>query len=182
MQWKIPGTTLTAEPSHPELALQQFGSMFLAGGMVLSQVTAVTGVESYTVQNWVKRGFLPSPRNKRYDINQVCRIIHIQMLKAVLPMEKIVGLLSYINGHLDDSSDDIIDDSRLYFMFLRVCAATRELHSRQDMEDKLSQVMTDYRSDIPGAEERVKKVLRIMLTAWIAARLIDGTEQLITEL
>ncbi len=182
MQWNIPGTILTGDPDRPELIEQQFASMFLAGGMVLSQVAAITGLEPYTVQNWVKRGFLPAPRNKRYDINQVCRMIHIQMLKAVLPMERIVGLLSYVNGQLDDNSDDLIDDSKLYFMFLRVCAAARQLQSRQDMHDKVRQVMADYQSPVPGAEERVQKVLYIMLSAWIASRLIAGTEQLVAEL
>ncbi len=182
MQWIIPGTTLTGQMEETEHIEQQFGSMFLAGGMVLSQVCSITGLEAYMVQNWVKRGFLPKPDQKRYDLNQLCRIINIQMLKRVLSMESIVGLLSYINGHLDDTSDDLIDDSKLYFMFVRVCAASQHLQSKQDMEERIHQVMQSYESPIPGAKERVEKVLRIMLTAWITSKLHDKVERMMAQL
>ncbi len=182
MQWTIPGTTLVAQREDAKFIHQQFSSMFLGGGVVLSQVCAITGLEAYTVQNWVKRGFLPSPSQKKYDINQLCRIINISMLKRVLPMEKIVGLLSYINGSLDDRSDDIIDDSQLYFMFVRVSADAQHLQSRADMANRIHQAMESYESPIPGARERVEKVLRIMLTAWITSKLHDNVEKMVAEL
>ena len=47
----------------------------LAGGMVLGQIASLTGLEPHTVQNWVKRGFLSNPVNKRYSCNQFCRIV-----------------------------------------------------------------------------------------------------------
>ncbi len=182
MQWIIPGTTLEARREDAEFIEQQFSAMFLGGGIVLSQVSAITGLEAYTVQNWVKRGLLTSPQNKKYNINQLCRIIHLNMLKRTLPMEKTVGLLSYINGKLADTSDDIIDDSQLYFMFVRLCASAQHLQNRQDMADKISQVMEGYESPIPDAKERVEKVLKIMLTAWIAARLHEEAEKMVAAL
>ncbi len=180
MQWIIPGTTLEREVEEAGLVEQQFCAMFMAGGMVLSQVSAVTGLESYMVQNWVKRGFLPSPQQKRYDLNQLCRIININMLRRVLPMERIVGLLSYINGHLDDTSDDIIDDSKLYFLFVSIAARLKQ--NPENMEEALQVALEDYTSPILGARERVEKVLRIMLTAWAAAQLHEKTERLLQEL
>ena len=56
MEWFIPGTVLKADVASA--VDQQFSAMFLGGGIVLSQVTGITGLEAYTVQNWVKRGFL----------------------------------------------------------------------------------------------------------------------------
>ncbi len=182
MQWKIPGTTLEIERSQVEFIEQQFGSMFLAGGMVLSQVAAITGVEPYTVQNWVKRGFLPSPQNKRYNMNQLCRIINISMLKAVLPMEKIVGMLSYINGNLDDISDDIIDDSRLYFMFIRLAVNARQMDTPEHIDTQIDAVMESYAAPAADASQRVEKVLRIMLTAWAAAQLHEKAQKMVAEL
>ena len=35
---------------------------------------------------------------------------------------------------------------------------------------------------VPGAKERVRKVLRIMLTAWIAARMTQEADQMLNEL
>ena len=111
MEWTIPGTTLTARREDADKIDRMFQSMFLPGGMVLSQVASITGLEAYTIQNWVKRGFLPSPKGKRYDMEQLCRILNINMLKGVFPLEKICRLLSYINGSLSDESDDLVDDT-----------------------------------------------------------------------
>ena len=133
MEWFIPGTVLQADRTAD--IEQQFSAMFLGGGIVLSQVTGITGLEAYTVQNWVKRGFLSPPERKHYSLKQLCRIMNINMLKNVLPMERIVGLLSYINGDLEDESDDIIDDSRLYFMFVRLAAQAPAMNTPQGRDE-----------------------------------------------
>ena len=122
MNWTIPGTVLTQPRAEAAHIREQFSSMFLGGGLLLSQVSGITGLEAYTVQNWVKRGFLSPPEKKRYSLQQLCRIITVNMLKSVLPMERVCGLLGYINGQLDDTSDDMIDDAELYFLFVRLAA------------------------------------------------------------
>lgn len=171
MKWTIPGTVLQMERQDAEYIAERFDAMFLAGGIVLSQVSSITGLEAYTVQNWVKRGFLPAPQRKRYTLRQLCRIININMLKGVLPMERICGLLGYINGQLDDESDDVIDDSQLYFMFVRLAARAKELYREEERDALLDEALATYSEPIPGAKERVRQVLRIMLTAWLAARM-----------
>lgn len=177
MKWTIPGTVLQADIRDYNQIETLIRSMFLAGGMVLSQVSNVTGLEPYTVQNWVKRGFLTPPEKKRYSLRQVCRIININMLKSALPMEDICGLLQYINGHLDDESDDLIDDSQLYFLFIRLAANHRQMGNEQGREEAIEKVLADYQEPIPGAKARVEKVLRIMLTAWAAAQLRLAAEK-----
>lgn len=182
MNWTIPGTTLTAARADADKVEAQFQSMFLAGGIVLSQVTSITGLDPYMIQNWVKRGFLAKPQNKRYSLRQLCRIININMLKGILPMERICGLLSYINGALDDESDDIIDDSQLYFIFVRLAAQARDLDSPADWAQAIEQVMSGYEEPIPGAKERIEKVLQIMLTALVATRMRQEAEKMLDEL
>ena len=93
MKWTIPGTVLQIQREDAEHIEDIFSSMFLAGGIVLGQVASITGLEPYTIQNWVKRGFLAAPKNKKYDLEQVCRIITINMLKGALPLEKICSLM-----------------------------------------------------------------------------------------
>ena len=88
MQWTIPGTVLQADEQDAEHIEAIFQPMFLAGGMVLSQVAIITGLEPYIIQNWVKRGFLSPPQNKRYTLRQLCRILIINTLKGVLPMDR----------------------------------------------------------------------------------------------
>ena len=180
MEWFIPGTVLQADRTAD--IEQQFSAMFLGGGIVLSQVTGITGLEAYTVQNWVKRGFLSPPVRKHYSLKQLCRIMNINMLKNVLPMERIVGLLSYINGDLEDESDDIIDDSRLYFMFVRLAAQAPAMNTPQGRDECIAKELASYREPVPGAKERVAKVLAIMLTAWASAQLRQTVEQMLQEL
>ena len=182
MNWIIPGTTLESQRSNADRTDGLFQSMFLAGGLTLSQVSSVTGLESYTIQNWVKRGFLAPPRNKRYNMEQVCRIIIINMLKGALPLEQICSLISYINGSLTDESDDIIDDAVLYFKFVSLAARARHIGGSSEWGEAMEEVMANYAEPFPGAREKVMKVLRIMLTAWIAARLKEQTDSMIAEL
>ena len=182
MQWNIPGTVLTVPLEKAGQAEEKLISMFLGGGMVLSQVAAVTGLEPYTVQNWVKRGFLTKPIGKKYTLRQLCRILNINMLKDALPMEDICGLLTYINGHLDDESDDLIDDSKLYFLFLQVAAYHRQMKDQGGRDQFIRQQLENYREPIPGARERVEKVLQVMLTAWAAALLRQQATAMVSEL
>ena len=182
MQWTIPGTVLRIERDNADGVEEMFSSMFLAGGIVLSQVSNITGLEPYTVQNWVKRGFLSPPQRKRYSLNQLCRILQINMLKSVLPLEQICGLLSYINGKLDEESDDIIDDSQLYFLFVRLASRARELDENAAWEQALAEALADYQEPVPGARARIEKALRVMLTAWVAARMRHAAETMLQEL
>ena len=182
MNWTIPGTTLEGQRENADRTDGLFQSMFLAGGLTLSQVSSITGLETYAIQNWVKRGFLAPPQNKRYNMEQVCRIIIINMLKGALPLEQICSLISYINGSLTDESDDIIDDAVLYFKFVSLAARARHIGGSKEWGEALTEVMESYAAPYPGAREKVTKVLQIMLTAWIAAQLRDQTNRMIAEL
>lgn len=182
MDWTIPGTVLCRPREEAPFLQEQFSAMFLAGGIVLSQVSGITGLEPYTVQNWVKRGFLTPPEKKRYSLQQLCRIMTINMLKNVLPMERVCSLLSYVNGKLNDTGDDVIDDATLYFMFARLAAQAKELYKAEDRDALLDRVLADYEERAPGSKERIKKALQIMLTAWLASRMRQEAEKMLTQL
>lgn len=182
MNWTIPGTVLSARREDAVFVEQQFTSMFLGGGIVLSQVAAITGLESYTIQNWVKRGFLPAPEQKRYNMNQLCRIVTINMLKNALAMEKITQLISYVNGDLEDDSDDLIDDATLYFLFVKLAASASTDISQEEWGKVIDTALTEYKEPLPGAKERVRTVLNIMLIAWFAAQLRDKAETMLKSL
>ena len=86
----LPGTTIEADPAREGAAEGILSSLFMAGGLVLSQVSQLTGLEPHMIQNWVKRGFVSPPRNKKYTRRQFCRIVIINMLRDSLPLERIV--------------------------------------------------------------------------------------------
>ena len=182
MIWTIPGTTITAQREDTASLRSQFQSLFLGGGIAMSQVSGITGLDHYMIQNWVKRGYLTKPEQKRYSLNQLCRIITISMLKGVLSMERICTLLRFVNGKLDDEDDDIISDADLYFLFLRLAAQARELDTRDQWAQAISATLEDYQEPFPGARERVAQVLRIMLTAWVASRMAQEAENMMAAL
>lgn len=180
--WTIPGSTLRIKREDADLIPQQLEALFFGGGITLSQVTGITGLEAYTVQNWVKRGFLTSPVGKRYTLRQLCRILNINMLRGSMPIDRICKLLAHVNGQLDDDSDDMIDDSQLYFLFVKLAARVKELHDKERADAILEEYLADYEEPVPGARERVRDVLRIMLTAWLAARMLQETEAMLSAL
>ena len=182
MDWIIPGTVLTARREEADRIEENFRAMFLAGNIVLSQVVGITGMEPHTVQNWVKRGFLTKPEGKRYTLRQLCRILNINMFKNVMPLEQVCKLLSYVNGHLDDESDDMIDDSVLYFLFVRLASHYSVMHNPQGRDDYVKEVLQDYVEPVPGAKEKLHKVLKIMLTTWIANLVQAAADRMMEEL
>lgn len=182
MNWTIPGTTLQDRRDHADQVDNLFSSLFLAGGLTLSQVSAVTGLESHTVQNWVKRGFLSPPRAKRYDMEQVCRIINMNLLKGALPLEQICSLMTYLNGCLSDESDDLVDDTVLYFMFVKLAARARHIGGTKDWDEALQEITEDYVEPVPGSREKLIRVLKIMLIVWVSNTLRTAAESMIAEL
>lgn len=183
MQWTIPGTVLTGQREQAPWIREQFQSLFLAGGVVRSQVANLTGLEPHAVQNWVKRGFVAPPKGKRYSLRQLCRILIINMLKSALPMERICSLLSYINGQLDDESDDCIDDAELYFAFVRVAARYQGLMEDQNaLRACIRESLEGYEEPVPGARDRVEQVLVVMLSAWASAQLQKQAEEQLSAL
>lgn len=180
--WTIPGTTLEGLRSNADRTEGLFQSLFLAGGLSLSQVAQITGLENHTIQNWVKRGFLPPPRNKRYDMEQVCRIINMNILRGNMSLEQIVKLMGYLNGNLADESDDLVDDTKLFFMFVSLAARARYIGGSVNWDDALVQVTESFVEPVPGAREKLIKVLKVMLTIWIANLLKAKADRMIEEL
>ena len=177
----LPGATVEVDISNPQAADDILSSLFLTGGLMLSQVSQFTGLEPHTIQNWVKRGFFPPPQNKRYDRSQLCRILIIHMLKDTLALPTICRLLSYINGQLDKNSDDSIDDSQLYLYIIQVVFSLEngKLEGLSHLEERCRQVLEGYREPFAGARDRVLLVLCIIVTAHLASRLTQQANLLI---
>ena len=182
MQWTISGTTLTGKRSDADRTPELFQTMFLAGGMTLSQVSSITGLEAHTIQNCVKRGFLPSPVNKRYNMEQLCRIVNINILKGTMPLEQITKLMAYLNGNLADESDDLVDDTMLFFYFVSLAARARYIGGKETWDDALIHSTESYVEPVPGARDKLIKVLKVMLTIWCANALKAEAERMIAQL
>lgn len=168
---KLPGMEIETGAVPPEQILH---SMFISGGLYLSQVCTVTGVEQHTVQNWVKRGFVSPPVGKRYSESQLCRIAMVNMLRCVLPLNTALNLLRYINGVPGDESDDRISDSVLYLKFCRLVFSERPTDSDSAAIGRLTADLADELT-----RKRTGVVLRAMYCVWRSAEYKRNAEEII---
>ena len=159
----LPGTQIDIGKKNYgqiDIAESVMDNIFQTGGLMLSQVIAMTSLEGYMIQNWVKRGFLSPPVHKLYSRRQFCRIV-------------------IINGVLADESDDLIDDSRLYNYYVNMVFMCE--HGKHP-DEAISELLDDYNEPIPGAKKRLSKALIIMYNAGLANKYKRKCEQLLGEL
>lgn len=175
----LPGTTVAFDRKKDAETI--LDGLFSVGGLVFSQLSALTGLEGYMIQNWVKRGFLTPPVGKKYTKNQFCRLITINLLKDSLSIPEIVGLLSYINGQLNDESDDMIDDSLLYIYFTRTLLLANE-ETVESARSAAFEVVKDFTESEPGCRERLVEVLCVMFIAYSSSMLRKTAKELVKNL
>jgi len=158
------------------------------GGLSLSQVCAVTGLEGSTIQNWVKRGWVEHPIGKKYEEVHIARILIINALKECIKLEHIALLMSYVNGKSQDGSEAIIKESTLYNY---LCEALRQSsqtddHSKSGVESVINDVIKGYSDPNPDSRIRIRKALTLMMFACVCTDVKRRTEammgQILTEL
>ncbi len=181
----IPGTILPAESGSGPAGSLFLSSIFsVTTGLMLSQIKEITGLDAPALQNWIKRGWVSSPVGKRYSIDQVARILIINMLRDTFQLEKIAFLMTYINGRAGDKSDDIIPESVLYEY---ICCLIDECGSCDiNNTDHLRKLIVDctgnYQEVIPGSAERLRKALEIIILAYESARFKAKAEDLLGDI
>lgn len=180
----IPGTNLPDTHGN-RTAFSMIEPLLAAtGGLSLSQVAAVTGLEGSTIQNWVKRGWVSKPIRKKYDEIQLARILIISSLRDCMQIEQIVQLMAYINGSVEDRSDDIIQESRLYNYLCEVVRRMRpeEGISLQRVRRLVREQTEDYSGPAPDSKTRLERALTVMVLACEAGRIKNLADQLLHEL
>ncbi|MBQ8533779.1 MAG: DUF1836 domain-containing protein [Clostridia bacterium] len=178
----LPGTTIEVAQLKNGSSRQMFDGIFAAGGITLSQVSVMTGLEPYHIQNWVKRGYVSPPQKRQYSKNQFARIVIINMLRETLQIDRICGLLGYINGKLYDESDDLIDDSELYHMYTDMIASKGVSGNEQTVIAAAEDAVSGYNEPIPGAKSRLIKILQVMTYAHYASLYRKQAEELLSTL
>lgn len=154
------------------IGLESLKSFFsVTSGLTLSQVKEITGMSSPSIQNWINRGWLPSPVAKKYSINHIARILIIKTIKSILSFDRITFLLSYINGDLDDTSDDIIEEAKLYEYICHLKSAVKEISimDNDELDTTIEKCLSDYNETTPGAYKRLFKALKIIILAFYSS-------------
>ena len=181
----IPGTRLRKNDMGNVTGLEFLSKVFyISEGVMLSQIREVSGIDGSTLQNWTKRGWVANARLKKYNIDQVAHILIINMLRSCIQLDHIAFLLQYINGKIEDTSDDIIRDSVLYDYICRILEAlTREdTASKATIKAVIAEQIADYEEAMPGARERLATALEIIVTAYYAALIKKSSDEMLAHL
>jgi len=166
MDSNFPGTIVSRQGKSAEEFLS--GLFFATKGIMLLQVKEITGLETPVIQNWVGRGLLQNPVEKRYSANHLARIMIINMLRNVTRLDIIVRILEYING---DPNDDIISETELY---IDVCGILDEIDYETVFSDsKLDKVIEKYTAKhsqcSSAAKKRLQGGMKTILTYYAAS-------------
>lgn len=162
----VPGTNIKYDGEGS--VFERFSPFISAtDGLSLSQICSVTGLEPFMVQNWVKRGFVPHPINKKYGRRHLARILLITCLRDAMPLERIGTLLTYVNGDTDDESDDIITEEQLFDAFCLSLKRYTESPNRTP-DDSIEQTLASMKVDDAETVSKLRSALSVMLYGYIS--------------
>ncbi len=181
----IPGTKLRKADMGDVTGLEFLSKVFyISEGVMLSQIREVSGIDGSTLQNWTKRGWVANARLKKYNIDQVAHILIINMLRSCIQLDRIALLLQYINGKIDDKSDDIIRDSVLYDYICRILdkLMEKDVCSMASIKDVIREQIADYEEVMEGARERLANALEIIVVAYYAALIKRRSDEMLAHL
>jgi hypothetical protein len=168
----IPGTNLKRADFNGLTGKPFLNQLFMVSdGVMLSQIRKIAGIDGSTLQNWTKRGWVPNAQLKRYGVDQVAHILFINMLRSCLQLDRIAWLLHYVNGSVEDRSDDIITASDLYDF---ICTTLDYLHAEpectiESIRPMIERAIVDYVEPVAGAKERLTNALEIIIGSYCAS-------------
>ena len=173
----IPGTALEFNKVAKDDCFSLIAPLLtVTKGLTLAQVRELTGLETSTIQNWIKRGWVKNPEEKRYGEEQVMRIILINMMRGSIQMEQIAFLMNYINGSVDDHSDDILPDRDLFNI---LCSTIYECENNAVYDtEKLEEIIDTSIEKATLSDDVSKRKLRTALRAMVLAILSTRMREL----
>ncbi len=178
----IPGTVVDRSKMNGAAGESFLDKVFyITEGIMLTQVREITGIDGTTLQNWLKRGWVASPKGKYYSKEHLARILLIAMMRDTMQLGRIAQVLQYINGKVGDVSDDIIPESVLYDYVCRVVdvLADGESAGLNDLDDAVSKVLTGYEERFGGARKRLMRGISVIVTAYYASLVKNHAEAMI---
>lgn len=178
----IPGTVLPYNDIQGSMFSGFIPMIRATDGLSLGQICAVTGLEASTVQNWIKRGFVARPQNRKYYERHFARILLISALREAMKIDRIGELMAFINGDTEDISDDIIPEPLLYDY---LCECVRRLDTVADdsgIRDCVNEVIAERDFSDISVRKKLTSALMVMVTAYISSLLKQRSEKYFGEL
>ena len=183
MATTYPGTTIETLSLKHGSSKVLFDGIFAAGGITLSQISNMTGLEPYMIQNWVKRKFVLPPVRKLYSKEQFARIAIINMLRDSLQIESICELITIIGGNLEDATDDLISDDELYHRYVDMIADLKiDISDKATVMNIAEKAAEGFEAKAPKAKDKLVRILTVMLYAHAASMLRNSAKEILTSL
>ena len=178
-----PGTLVERTPGQDSV-FAQFDSMIrITNGLALGQVCAITGLDTFAIQNWVKRGFVAHPIAKKYYGRQLARIMLINALRDSMKIDNVGKLMEAVNGDTEDESDDIISEERFYDHLCRAFDACEHMIFVEDISGTVRAIVDKYEPGIgEDPKKRLTDALCTMVYAYAAGILIRKNNVYFNEL
>ena len=181
----IPGTKLKQSQMDGLTGLDFLKKVFfISDGVMLTQIRDISGIDSSTLQNWTKRGWVVNSKLKKYDIDQVAHILIINMLRSCMQLDKIDFLIHFINGDVHDTADDIIRDSVLYDYICRILNHMMQSGtcSLSTVRGFVEEITADYQEPVAGAKARLNGALEVIVVTYYATLLKQHASALMDRL
>ncbi len=181
----IPGTVLKFNGAAADDCYSVIEPLLeVTKGLTLSQVRALTGLEASTIQNWVKRGWVKNPEGKRYGEEQVTRVILINMMRGSMQLEQIAFLMSYVNGSVEDRSDDILPDRELINLLCGIVYMCEEnsVFDESGTDGIISRKLSESSINDAGKRAKLHSALRVMVPAILSTQLKERAQSAFLEL
>ena len=84
----IPGTIMEKEKMGNVTGLEFLNKIFyITDGIMLSHIREISGIDGSTLQNWTKRGFVSLSKMKKYNKDQLARILIINMMRDSMQLK-----------------------------------------------------------------------------------------------
>lgn len=183
MATTFPGTTIEVSTLSQGSSRILFDGIFATGGITLSQVSVMTGLEPYLIQNWVKRGFVSPPIKRVYSREQFARIVLINMLRETLQIERICHLLELMGATTESPDDDWIGDADLYHRYVDMLAdPSLRISDGASVLKAAESTISEFEERIPHTKRKLVQILQVLFYAHSASRLRHSAEDVLATL
>jgi len=177
----FPGTTIEVSRLVKGCSRTLFDGIFATGGITLSQVSVMTGLEPNLIQNWVKRGFVSSPIKRVYSKEQFARIVIINMLREALQIEKICKLTAMLDFK-NNGSDNTIGDDDLYHIYVDMISDSNIDFTDYKSVEQAAESALAGRGAVTEEKKRFIGILSVILYAHTASRLRFAAENMLSSI
>ncbi len=182
----IPGTVMEREKMGNVTGLEFLDKIFfVTDGIMLAHIREICAIDGSTLQNWTKRGYVASAKSKKYDKNQLARILIINMMRDTMQLDKISRVLAYVNGKVNDTADDIIPESELYGCLCKVIDQLVEDELPPDADnihDLITRALGGYEEKVAGAKKRLERACSVIILTYYAALVKEKADSLYGEI